>query len=142
MVIGPANPNNQHPNRRHTAPFSWVMKCNFVQDPTTTTQPEVTTTTVVEEPTTTVVEETTTTTTQVPNETTTTLGQATTTVVETSTTTVAQEPPTSSTVTTTPQPQLTELPFTGMSQGVALFLLGVVLVLGGIGCVALRRADK
>lgn len=63
QVLGPPNPNAQHPNRRHAPPFSWVMKCNI--EVTTTTTPETTTTTpettTTETPGTTVPDDTTTT---------------------------------------------------------------------------------
>lgn len=29
QLLGPPNPNAQHPNRRYSPPFSWVMKCNI-----------------------------------------------------------------------------------------------------------------
>lgn len=29
QLLGPPNPNAQHPNRRHEPPFSWVMKCDI-----------------------------------------------------------------------------------------------------------------
>lgn len=33
QVIGPPNPNDQHPNKRYESPFSWVTKCNIDEEP-------------------------------------------------------------------------------------------------------------
>lgn len=101
-AIGPPNPNAQHPNRRHTAPFSWVMKCEF-NETTTTTQPSTTTTTL--SPTTTTSEPTTTSSTAVQETTTTTEAAAST------TTTVATTSSTSAPTTTAPTDSPTETRF-------------------------------
>lgn len=152
QVIGPANPNQQHPNRRHQPPFSWVMKCNFIPDLTTTTQPEETTTS---------------TSTTLPEESTTTTGP-TTTVPESSTTTTTPESTTSVTPSTSPSTTLPApstsapgpsstvadeivdpvtlemLPFTGIDHDRLATLLGLggVLTIAGVLVLIAARSWK
>ena len=118
MALGPPNPNDQHPNRRFEAPFSWVMKCTLDQTTTTTT-------TIIEEPTTT---------TTVPGETTTTVAETTTTVAETTTTT---DP---GTTTTTP-PSGGTLPFTGIENAPGLWVSGLLAILAGAGLLWRSRIE-
>lgn len=145
-VLGPPNPNVQHPNRRHTAPFSWVMKCDYNQ--TTTSSTSATTTTIGE--TTTSADTTTTTEATTTSSTTTPTTQPTTTTTSTSTTSTSITPTTSTPgssstqpapTTTSPGPTLTDpgtpetLPFTGPEDDVKL--LAAIAGLLGLSGVAL-----
>lgn len=90
-AIGPPNPNANHPNRRHTAPFSWVMKCEVNETTTTTTQPTDPTTSST-----------------IPQETTTSLPDPTTTTPDSSTSVPTTSPSTTVPVETTTVPGLSE----------------------------------
>lgn len=146
QVLGPPNPNVQHPNRRHPAPFSWVMKCDYTQ--TTTTQPEGDTTTTQGE-TTTSADTTTTPTTILSSTTTTTIEEPTTTQSPTTTSLGGVSSTTSAPTVTVPIgssiPGTTptaspneadtntsdELPFTGPEHLLPLGLVATGLVGGG-----------
>jgi hypothetical protein len=124
QAIGPPNPNQQHPNRRFEAPFSWVMKCTF--NPTTTTIGEPTTTTTKVEETTTTVDATTTTSLTSSTQPSTTI----TTTGDSPTTTTASPP-----VTVPSAPSEPELPYTGAGAITGLILAGSALLAGGVAVV-------
>lgn len=149
QVLGPPNPNAQHPNKRHEAPFSWVMKCDHTETTTTTngettTSADTTTTTSTTTPTSsTTTTSMGTTVTTGPSETTTSTLPAPTTTAPTDDSTVPPRAPvTSPSPTPTPLPSLVvddtkrtpsgeELPFTGPEHLVVGLLLATTMVGGG-----------